>query len=207
MTPPSPLYQTQDTTINTRQKSQIMEGIKQARKDAVPTATHAEPDSTHNDVVSETKEQALERIRRRIGQGPGPIPKLSPMLSPVGHENANEDPQVDDHNEETQDKIDPTPITEDKPKKKLTKIIYDRSPMKTPKRRKGRKSQTRSYGNIKNRLGQGPTKVIWSPWMQGQEPRNYREYLEEQLRRLDAQREEEGSSDTQTDDGGAEERE
>jgi hypothetical protein len=79
--------------------------------------------------------------------------------------------------------------------------------MKTPKRRKGRKSQTRSYGNIKNRLGQGPTKVIWSPWMQGQEPRNYREYLEEQLRRLDAQREEEGSSDTQTDDGGAEERE
>ena len=43
--------------------------------------------------------------------------------------------------------------------------------------------------------------------MQGQELRNYREYLEEQLRRLDAQREEEGSSDTQTDDGGAEERE
>jgi hypothetical protein len=114
---------------------------------------------------------------------------------------------VDDHNEETQDKTDPTPITEDKPKKKFTKIFYDRSPMKTPKRRKGRKSQTRSYGNIKNRLGQGPTKVIWSPWMQGQEPRNYREYLEEQLRRLDAQREEEGSSDTQTDDGGAEERE
>ena len=51
---------------------------------------------------------------------------------------------------------------------------------------------------------------IWSPWVQGGEPRNYveyREYLEDQLRQLDAQNEEEGSSDTQTDNNGAEERE
>ena len=186
MTPPSPLYKTQETTLNTRQEAQIMDGIKQARKDPVPN------------------------------------PKLSPMLSPVGHENANEDPQVDDHDEEAQEIIDPTPIPENKPRRKLTKIIYDRSPTKTPKRHGGRKSQPRSKSNIKNRLGQGPTKIIskeelknskiriWSPWIQGQEPRNYvdyREYLEDQLRQLDAQNEEEGSSDTQTDDNGAEERE
>ncbi len=56
MTPPSPLYQTQETTLNTRQEAQIIEGIKQLRKDAVPN------------------------------------PTLSPMLSPMGHENANKDP-------------------------------------------------------------------------------------------------------------------
>ena len=82
MTPPSPLYQTQETTLNTRQEAQIMEGIKQLRKDAVPN------------------------------------PKLSPMLSTVGHENANEDPQVDDHDEEAQEIIDPTRIPEDKPRRK-----------------------------------------------------------------------------------------
>ena len=36
---------------------------------------------------------------------------------------------------------------------------------------------------------------------------DYREYLEDQLRQLDAQNEEESSSDTQTDNNGAEERE
>jgi hypothetical protein len=49
------------------------------------------------------------------------------MLSPVGHENANKDPQVDDHNEEAQEIIDPTPIPKDKPRRKLTKIIYEDS--------------------------------------------------------------------------------
>ena len=122
MTPPSPLYQTPETTLDTQQEAQIVEGIKQLRKVAVPN------------------------------------PELSPMLSPVGHENANEDPQVDDHNKEAQDIIDPTPIPEDKPRRKLTKIIYDRSTTKTPKRHRGRKSQPISKSNIKNRLGQGPTK-------------------------------------------------
>ena len=64
LTPPSPLYQTPETTRDIQQEAQIVEGIKQLRKAAVPN------------------------------------PELSPMLSPVGHENANEDPQVDDHDEE-----------------------------------------------------------------------------------------------------------
>jgi hypothetical protein len=122
MTPPSPLYQTQETTLDTRQEAQIIEGIKQLRKDAVPN------------------------------------PKLSPMLSPVGHENANEDPQVDDHNKEAQDIIDPTPIPEDKPRRKLTKIIYDRSPTKTPKRHGGRMSQPRSKSTLRTDWGRAPQK-------------------------------------------------
>lgn len=74
------------------------------------------------------------------------------MLSPMGHENANEDPQVDDHDEEVQEMIDPTPIPENKPRRKIiTKIVYDRSPTKTPKKHGGQKPQPRLQANIKNR--------------------------------------------------------
>ena len=169
-----------------QQAEEIAKGLKQQREAAVPTATHAEPDSTHNDVVSETKEQALERIHRRIGQGPGPNPKLSPMLSPTGHENANEDPQAD------------VPIPETRPKRKnFKKITYDLSPTKSPI-------------NIRERLGQCPTVVRspWSPWIPGQEPENnvtwdkstYKQHLIDQLRLLDAHQEEKGP---QTDELGS----
>ena len=140
------------------------------------------------------------------------------MLSPTGHENANEDPQIDDHNGEVQEILDPTPIPENKPgrRKNITKIVYDRSPTKTPKKQGGQKPQPRLQSNIKNRLGQGPTKNqhekirVWSPWIKGLEPKNYDDYkkfLVDQLRQLDDQDEEEGSSDTQTDENEAEEQE
>ena len=138
MTPPSPLDQTPETIRDIQQAAQIVEGLNQLRKAAVPN------------------------------------PELSPMLSSMGHENANEDPQVDDHDEEVQEMIDPTPIPENKPRRKnITKIIYDRSPTKTQKKHGGQKPQPRLQANIKNRLGQGPTKNqhekirVWSPWIQG----------------------------------------
>ena len=67
----------------------------------------------------------------------------------MGHDNANEDPQTD---EATHEVIGPSPIPETKlrRKKKITKIVFDRSPTKTPKK-------------------------VWSPWIQGHEPRNIRE--------------------------------
>jgi hypothetical protein len=48
-----------------------------------------------------------------------------------------------------------------------------------------------------------------SPWIQGREPKNYdyKQFLVDQLRQLDVQDEEEGSSDTQTDENEAEEQE
>ena len=108
MTPPSPLDQTPETIRDIQQAAQIVEGLNQLRKAAVPN------------------------------------PELSPMLSPMGHENANEDPQVDDHDEEVQEMIDPTPIPENKPRRKIiTKIVYDRSPTKTPKKHGGQKPQPR----------------------------------------------------------------
>ena len=114
----------------------------------------------------------------------------NPELSPMGHENANEDPQVDDHDEEVQEMIDPTPIPVNKPRRKnITKIVYDRSPTKTPKKHGGQKPQPRLQANIKNRLGQRPTKNPWSPWIQGREPKNnvqwnndYKQFLVDQLR-------------------------
>ena len=78
------------------------------------------------------------------------------------------------------------------------------------------KPQPRLQSNIKNRLGQGPTKNqhekirVWSPWIKGLEPKNYDDYkkfLVDQLRQPDDQDEEEGSSDTQTDENEAEEQE
>ena len=42
------------------------------------------------------------------------------MLSPMGHENANKDPQADDHEELEKEMINPTPT----PENKLRKIEY-----------------------------------------------------------------------------------
>ena len=53
---------------------------------------------------------------------------------------------------------------------------------------------------------------VWSPWVQGREPKNhvmwnkdYKKFLVDQLRQLDDQDEEEGSSDTQNNENEAEE--
>ena len=138
-TPLSPLNQTPETIWDIQQAAQIVEGLKQLRKAAVP----------------------------------------NPELSPMGHENANEDPQADDHTKVVQEMIDPTPIPENKPRrKKITKIVYDRSPMKTPNRVWSPWIQGLEARNIKDRLGQCHTKTkhekigAWSPWIQGREPKN-----------------------------------
>jgi hypothetical protein len=172
LTPPSPLDQVPENVWGLQQAEEIAKRLKQQREAAVPTATHAEPDSTHNDVVSETKKQALERIQRRVGQGPGLKPKSSPMLSPTGQEHANEDPQADV----------PKPETRQKRKKNFKKITYDLSPTKSPI-------------NIRDRLGQRLSP--WSPWIPGQEPENhatwdkraYAQHLFDELRRLNAHQE------------------
>ena len=119
LTPPSPLDQVPENVWGQQLAEEIARRLKTQREADVPTATHAEPDSTHNEVVSETKKQAKERIQRRIGQGPGLKPKLSPILSPTGQEHANEDPQADA----------PKPETRQKRRKRIT---FDLSPTKTP---------------------------------------------------------------------------
>ena len=69
----------------------------------------------------------------------------------MGHDNANEDPQTD---EATHEVIGPSPIPETKlrRKKKITTIDFDRSPTKTLNK-------------------------VWSPWIQGHEPRNIKDWV------------------------------
>ena len=134
------------------------------------------------------------------------------MLSPMGHENANEDPQADDHEEEEKEMINPTPTPENKPRKKnITKIVFDRSPMKTPE-----EPQPNPRTNIKSRLGCTKRTSFWSPWVrtscwspwiQGREPncvvewnKEYKQFLTDQIREIDAQEEKEVSSSNQTDE-------
>ena len=56
-------------------------------------------------------------------------------------------------------------------------------------------------------MGQHEKIRVWCPWIQGREPKNYdyKQFLVDQLRQLDVQEGEEGSSDTQTDKNEAEE--
>ena len=191
LTPISPLDQVPENVWGQQQAEETARRLKQLREADVPTATHAEPDSTHNEVVFETKKQAKERIQRRIRQGPSQKPKLSPILSPTGQEHANEDPQADA----------PKPETRQEKRKNIKRITFDLN-------------QTKSPINIRDRLGPrlNPSTPRagthgsnpWNAWIEGQEPANHetwsRQELIDELRRLKAHQEE---KDPHTDELGS----
>ena len=114
LTPPSPLYQTPETTQDAHQTVQISEGIKQLR-DAAKAVPH-------------------------------------PELSPTGRESMNEDSQNDEHEDLEMINRTPTPKRTQR-NKKFTKIVFDRSPTKTPKK-----------PNIQSRLGPRRPKVLNADW-------------------------------------------
>ena len=81
----------------------------------------------------------------------------NPELSPRSHDNANEDPQTD---EVTHEIIGPSPTPEARPRrkqKKMTKIVYNRSPTKTQREVWSPWMQGKALKNIKDRLGNRPT--------------------------------------------------
>jgi hypothetical protein len=192
LTPISPLYQVPENVFGQQlAEEEIERRLKTQREDDVPTATHAEPDSTHNEEAFETKKQAKERIQRWIRHGPSQKPKLSPIMSPTGQEHANEDPQTDA----------PKPETRQEKRKNIKRITFDLN-------------QTKSPINIRDRLGPrlNPSTPRagthgsnpWNAWIEGQEPANHetwsRQELIDELRRLKAHQEE---KDPHTDELGS----
>ena len=168
------------------------------RPEGAPLTPPSTLDQTPETIQDTQQAAQIAEGLYQLRKAADPNPELSPMLSPKGHETANENPQAGDHDKQVQEMIDPTPIPENKPRRKnITKIVYDRSPMKTPKKHEGQKSHSRPQTNIKNRLGPRRKNLkirVWSPWVQGREPQNYvmwnkeyKQFLVDQLRQLDVQ--------------------
>jgi hypothetical protein len=189
LTPISPLDQV--PVWGQQQAEETERRLQQLREADVPTATHAEPDSTHNEEAFETKKQAKERIQWWIKHAPNQKPKLSPIQSPTGQEHANKDPQADA----------PKPETRQEKRKNIKRITFDLN-------------QTKSPSNIRDRLGprlnpstpRAGTHGLnpWNVWKEGQDPANHenwsRQELIDELRQIKAHQEE---KDPHTDELGS----